>query len=111
VDAHGVATPFLGPGIPQEPAVLAFLVPASAMGSPDTLILLPQPGIGTVSYAASVVDPYSVVANGRSDLNGVGIVDRDPRAATDRIEVRSADGTVVFRSGVQALLCGAKSCG
>jgi hypothetical protein len=110
-DGAGGGEPFLGPVTDKGPALLAYLVSAAPGQASDTLVILPEPGAGAVSYAASATAPYRTVANGRSDLNGVGVVDRDPRASSDRIRVQLADGSPLFEGAVQPLLCGASSCG
>lgn len=99
VSSSGSTLAFVGPTTAKDPSVLAFVLGR-------TLTLLPLPGVGDVSYAASVTAPYRVVANGRSDLDGVGVVERDPASATDAVEVRFADGSVAFRSDVLPLVCG-----
>ena len=40
------------------------------------------------------------------------MIDRDPKATSDRLEVLDGDGMhVLYRGPVQPLLCGASGCG
>jgi hypothetical protein len=102
-------TPFYGPVIGKEPPLLAYV--ATLASGRDLLVLVPQPGVGRVLYATSSTAALQAVASGRSDLNPVGLVDRDPKAMSDRVEVHAGDDSILLRSPVQALLCGATSCG
>ena len=112
-DGKGGGEPFVGPPIGKEPALLAFVVTSPQMtpGQPETLVLLPKPGAGRVRYAPSATAPFTDVANGRSDLNPVALVDRDPRATDDRVEVRAGDDSLLLRGPVTRLLCGISGCG
>jgi hypothetical protein len=110
-DGKGFTEPFLGPVTGKGPALLAYVVSAGPGQNRDTLVLLPQPGAGAVSYAPSASARYTVVASGRSDLNPVGVIERDPKATADRVKVQQADGSTLFEGPVQPLLCGASSCG
>ena len=107
-DGTGGGEPFVGPAIGKETALLAFV---AAAAQSETLILLPRPGVGRVSYATSATAPYADVANGRSDLNPVAVVDRNPTASSDRVEVHAGDDSLLLRSPVAALLCGLSGCG
>ena len=104
--------PFLGPVIGPDPVVLAYVASAAPGQTTDTLVLLPRPGDGPFSYASSSTAPYRVVGNARSDLGNVAVLDRDPRATSDRVQVLAGDGMqVLFRGPLMPLLCGATSCG
>ena len=51
------------------------------------------------------------MASGRSDLTPVGLVDRDPKATADRVQVHRGDDSVILTEGIAKLTCGAKECG
>lgn len=109
-DGHGGGIPFYGPVIGKEPPLIAYVVTGTQ--GRDLLVLLPRPGIGPIRYAASATAPLREVASGRSDLNPVGLVDRDAKATSDRLEVLDGDGMLVlYRGPVMPLLCGASGCG
>ena len=103
---------FLGPVLAQDPHVLAYLA-AGAPGSRfDPLLLLPRPGSGPFYYATSATAGYGQVGNARSDVENFSLIDRDPKATSDRVKVLDGDGMKVLYDGaVQPLLCGATSCG
>jgi hypothetical protein len=110
-DGKGGGEPFLGPVTAQDPPVLAYLVSAAPGQTTDTLVLLPRLGAGAFSYAASASAPYRTVGSGRSDLMNVALIDRDPKATSDRVKVLQGDGSKLFEGPVMPLLCGATSCG
>jgi hypothetical protein len=110
-DGKGGGEPFLGPVTTQDPPVLAYLVSAAPGRTTDTLVLLPRLGAGAFSYATSATAPYRTVGSGRSDLANVAMIDRDPRATSDRVKVLQGDGSKLFEGPVMPLLCGATSCG
>jgi hypothetical protein len=52
------------------------------------------------------------VGSGRSDLTNVAMIDRDPKATSDRVKALDGDGMQILYDGaLQPLLCGATSCG
>lgn len=99
---------FLGPVTLRDPWVLAGLF---STGGKDLLVLLPRPGAGRVGYSPDATSPFTAVASGRSDLDSVGLVDRDPKATADRVQVHQGDDSVVLTAPVASLTCGAKECG
>lgn len=103
---------FLGPVTPTAPWGLAFLI--SGIPGHDLLVVVPRPGIGQVSYSAHASGGFDPVANGRSDLDGIGLVERGLNAFDDRLEVLDGDGNMdhpLYRGPVTPLLCGLKDCG
>lgn len=103
---------FLGPVLATNPPLLAYDVSGTPGSSTETLVLLPRPGAGPFSYAASSTAPYRPVGNARSDLGNVAVIDRDPRATSDRVKVLDGDAMQVLYDGpVQPLLCGTSGCG
>ncbi len=108
-DGRGGGTPFYGPEIGPDPTILGYVVTNGP--SKELLVLVPRPGVGQVSYSPDDTTAFRVVANGRSDTNPVGLVDRDPRATNDRYEVNAADASLLQRGSVMTLLCGASGCG
>lgn len=106
--------PFVGPVTGQDPALLAWLVGSLPGTTTDLLVVVPRIGAGQVSYDSDGAGAFRPVANGRSDLNGIGLVDRSRTATTDRLEVLDGDGNLdqpLYRGPVQPLLCGLKGCG
>lgn len=104
--------PFLGPKIDPETNVLAYLASGAPGSGSDVLVLLPRIGAGPFSYASSASAPYREVGNARSDLSNVAVIDRDPKASSDRLKVVDGDGMKVLYDGpVQSLLCGESGCG
>jgi hypothetical protein len=104
--------PFLGPVIGKTPDVLAYLASGAPGTGTDVLVILPRLGAGPFSYATSATAPYRQVGNARSDLENVAVIDRDPKATSDRLKVLDGDGMKVLYDGaVQPLLCGASGCG
>jgi hypothetical protein len=104
--------PFLGPAIGPRPDVLAYLASGAPGTGTDVLVILPRLGAGTFSYAKSSTAPYQEVGNARSDLQNVAVIDRDPKATSDRLKVLDGDGMKVLYDGpVQPLLCGESGCG
>ncbi|MCW2572931.1 MAG: hypothetical protein JWO88_2989 [Frankiales bacterium] len=111
-DGKGGGEPFYGPVTAQDPPLLAYLMSAAPGQSTDTLLLLPRPGAGPFSYASSATAPYRTVGNARSDLQNTALIDRDPKATSDRVQVLAGDGMQILYDGlVQPLLCGASGCG
>ena len=105
---------FLGTPTPAAPAVLAWVVTGAGASSTDLLVVVPRPGTGQVSYSPNATSAFRPVGSGRSNLYPVGLVDRDPRASADRIQVLSGDGNLdrpLYRGPVLPLLCGSKGCG
>ena len=104
--------PFLGPAIAKGTDVLAYLASGAPGTGTDVLLILPRLGTGTFSYATSATAPYQPVGNARSDLDNFALIDRDPKASSDRLKVVDGDGMKVLYDGpVQPLLCGASGCG
>lgn len=104
--------PFLGPVIEGSPDVLAYLASGAPGTGTDVLVLLPRLGAGPFSYASSSSAPYREVGNGRSDVDNVAVIARDPKATSDRVKVLDGDGMKVLHDGpVQPLLCGESGCG
>jgi hypothetical protein len=105
---------FLGPDTPMDTDLIALLVDSIPGSSTDLLVLVPRPGTGQLSYSPDATTPFSPVASGRSDLNGIGLVDRSRTATTDRIEQLDGDGNLdnpIYRGPVQPFLCADKECG
>ena len=103
----------LGPDTPKDPAVLAFVVCCSPGTTTETLVVVPQPRTGQVLYDNDGTGPLRPVGEGQ-DLDGVVLVDRDPRAQDDRLQVLDGNGnldTPTFRGPVSRLLCGRNECG
>lgn len=100
---------FLGPITPAAPEVLAYLLCCSPGATTDTLVVVPQPGTGQVLYDdGSGPHPVGV---GQDNLDGVVLVDRDPRASTDRLQLLDGDGRQSFNGPVAPLLCALSGCG
>jgi hypothetical protein len=99
---------FLGPQTPRDPWVLGAVF---AAGGKDLLVLLPRPDAGRVGYSPDATSAFTDVASGRSDLQSVGLVDRDPRAQADRVQVHRGDDSVILTEGIDKLTCAAKECG
>jgi hypothetical protein len=105
---------YLGPVTPMDTQLVALLVDSIPGSSTDLLVLVPRPGTGQLSYSPDATTKFAPVASGRSDLNGVGLVDRSKTAANDRIEQLDGDGNLdnpIYRGPVQPFLCGDKECG
>jgi hypothetical protein len=114
--AHTVAllsdgTFFLGPVTPRDPWLLGTLLATRHLVGSDLLVLLPRPGAGRIGYSPDGTSPFTDVANGRSDLNPVAVLDRDPKATADRVQVHRGDDSVILTEGIAKLTCGAKDCG
>lgn len=95
------------------PPALVALITGQPGTSTDLLVVVPRPGIGQVSYSPSSSGAFQPIASGRSDLNGIGYVNRDPGATGDRLELLDGDGILdhaVYRGPVSGLLCGASPC-
>ncbi|MDX6197334.1 MAG: hypothetical protein QOJ79_485 [Actinomycetota bacterium] len=102
---------FLGPLTPKGSQLIAYVVSRPSKGT-DLLVIVPRIGAGPVSYSPDRTSAFVQKANGRSDQNPVALIDRDPKATNDRVEVRDGDGMHVLYSGaVSPLLCGASGCG
>jgi hypothetical protein len=103
---------FLGPVTPTDPWGLAFVV--EGMQTYQLLVVVPRPGVGQVSYAPHATGSFTAVASGRSDLNGIALVQRDLQASDDRLQVLDGDGDLdhpLYQGPVMPLLCGLKECG
>ena len=105
---------FLGPVTPADTRVLAFVVCCEPGTTTDTLVVVPEPGTGQVLYAATADAEPVPVGAGQDVLDGVVLVDRDPRALDDRLTLLDGDGDLsapTFVGPVSSLLCGVKECG
>lgn len=105
---------FLGPETPKGAQLVAFLVDSLPGTTTDLLVLVPRPGTGQLSYDTDGAGKLTPVAYGRSDLNGVGLVDRSTTTTNDRIEQLDGDGNTdhpIYRGPVAPFLCGNKECG
>jgi hypothetical protein len=105
---------FLGPDTPMDTDLIALLVDSIPGSTTDLLVLVPRPGTGQLSYSPDATTPFTAVASGRSDLNGIGLVDRSRTASGDRIEQLDGDGNLdhpIYRGPVQPYLCADKECG
>lgn len=103
----------LGAATPTNPQLLAMLVTGIPGATTDLLVVVPRIGAGQVSYDTDGAGAFTAVADGRSDLNGVGLIERSRTATDDRVEVLDGDGNLdrpLYRGHVQPLLCGAKEC-
>jgi hypothetical protein len=110
----GGAQAFYGPATPMDTDLIALLVDGIPGSSTDLLVLVPRPGTGQLSYSPDGTTRFQAVASGRSDLNGVGLVDRSKTATADRIEQLDGDGNIdrpIYRGPVAPFLCGDKGCG
>jgi hypothetical protein len=84
------------------------------MPSYQLLVVVPRPGTGQVSYSPHATGAFQPVANGRSDLDGVALIQRDLQASDDRLQVLDGDGNLdqpLYEGPVTPLLCGYKECG
>lgn len=105
---------FVGKQTALHAPVVAFLAAGAAGTATDLLVLASQPGTGLVSYSPDATTRFKDVASGRSDVNFVGLVDRDRRATNDRVEILDGDGNMdkpLYRGPVAPLVCGNKECG
>jgi hypothetical protein len=105
---------FLGPETPMDSPLVALLVDSIPGSATDLLVLVPRPGTGQLSYSPDATTKFIAVASGRSDLNGIGLVDRSKTATSDRIEQLDGDGNPsrpIYRGPVAPFLCAAKGCG
>ena len=104
----------LGPDTPPDPPVLAFVVCCSPGTSTETLVVVPQPRTGQVLYDDDGAGPFRPVGEGQDQLDGVVLVDRDPAAQDDRLQLLDGDGDLdrpTFQGPVSTLLCGRTECG
>jgi hypothetical protein len=105
---------FVGKAVEQHPWGIAYLIASLPGTDVDLLVVVPRPGVGQVSYDDDASGAFRPVASGRSDLNGVALVDRSTTAGNDRLEVLEGDGNLdnpLYRGPVAPLLCGVKECG
>ncbi len=106
--------PFLGPVTPDAPPVLAFLLCCQPGSSVETLLVVPVPGTGQVLYDDDATGGFRPVGEGQDYLDGVVLVDRDPRAQRDRLQLLDGNGDLdrpTFEGPVLDLLCALKGCG
>jgi hypothetical protein len=105
---------FVGKQTAMQTPVVALVAAGAAGATTDLLVLVPRPGTGQVSYSPDATTSFAAVASGRSDIDAVGLVDRDPRAMQDRVQILDGDGNTdkpLYRGAVAPLVCGAKECG
>jgi hypothetical protein len=105
---------FIGPITPTNPWGLAFLFGNLPGSSTDLLVVVPRPMTGQLSYSPDASSAFQPVANGRSDLNGIALIDRSKTATNDRLESLDGDGNLdqpLYRGPVTPLLCGLRDCG
>jgi hypothetical protein len=104
---------FVGKQTAMQTPVVALVAAGAAGATTDLLVLVPRPGTGQVSYSPDATTAFTAVASGRSDIDSVGLVDRDPRAMQDRVQILDGDGNTdkpLYRGAVALLVCGAKEC-
>ncbi len=104
---------FLGRVTDPQARLLAFVPCCSPGLTVDQLVVIPEPGTSQVSYAPDGED-FRPVGEGQDNLDGVVIIDRDPRAQADRLQLLDGDGDLdapTFTGPVAPLLCGYKECG
>jgi hypothetical protein len=103
---------FLGRATAGAPAVLAFVL-SDLPGSPsELLVVVPQPRTGEISYAGDATVAFAAVPGWAA--RGVALIDRDPKARNDRLQVLDGNGDLsapTYQGPVGALLCGYSSCG
>lgn len=105
---------FIGPVTEPNPVVLAFSVCCAPGTTTDTLVVVPEPGTGQVDYAASDGAAFEPAGVGQDSLYGVVLIDRDPRAQSDRIRLLDGNGDLdnpTFEGPVFNLLCALNGCG
>jgi hypothetical protein len=104
----------LGPETEPDAHVVAAVVCCQPGSTVDTLVVIPVPGTGQVLYAPTRDGEPEPVGAGQDYLDGVVLVDRDPRADGDRLRLLDGDGdpeAPLFEGDVFDLLCGLKGCG
>lgn len=105
---------FLGPITPDAPAVLAFVLCCEPGSSVETLVVVPVPGTGQVLYDDDATGPFRPVGGGQDLLAGVVLVDRDPRAQDDRLQLLDGYGNIdrpLFQAPVSDQVCALRGCG
>lgn len=105
--------PFLGPVTPTTPPLVALVIGSLPGTTTDLLIVVPTPRTGQVSYDTDGSGAFTPVT-GQDHLDGVVLIDRDPRASNDRLEVLDGNGNLDqpnYRGPVAPFLCAAKECG
>ena len=105
---------FLGTATPMAAQLVAAVIDSLPGTTTDLLVLVPRPGTGQLSYSPDATTPFAPVANGRSDLDGVGLVDRSTTATNDPVEQLDGDGNLdnpIYRGPIAPYLCGDKECG
>lgn len=101
---------FIGEKTAMQTPVVAFVAGGVTGSTNDLLVLVPAPYVGQVSYSPDATTAFSPV----SAQDAVGLVDRDPRAMQDRVEILDGDGNLdkpLYRGAVALLVCGYKECG
>ncbi len=104
----------LGPVTDPETRVVVQLLCCLPGSSSDTLVVVPVPGTGQVLYDDDDSGEFRAVGEGQDHLDGVVLLDRDPRAMSDRLQLLDGDGDParpLFQGPVFPLLCGVKECG
>ena len=105
---------FIGRQTAVQTPVVALVAAGAAGSTTDLLVLVPRPGTGQVLYSPDATSAFVPVASGRSDLDAVGLVERDRKALQDRVEILDGDGNPdkpLYKGPVGRLLCGVKECG
>lgn len=104
---------FLGRVTDPQARVVAFVPCCSPGLTVDQLVVIPEPGTGQVRYAADD-QGFRTVGAGQEYLGGVVIIDRDPRAQSDWLQLLDGTGNLnapTFTGTVFLLLCAYKECG
>jgi hypothetical protein len=105
---------FLGPRTDPDVPVIAALLCCQPGSTVDTLVVVPQPRTGQVRYDDDAQGQFRPVGEDQDYLDGVVLVDRDPRADDDRLQLLDGDGDLdapTFEGPVRRLLCGVSECG
>ena len=106
---------FFGKPTQHEVVTLAFVLCCAPGATKDTLVVIPQPRTGQVSYSPDATTAFAPAGETPGgNVDGVVFIDRDPRATSDRLELLDGNGNLdapTFRGPVLPLLCGFKECG
>jgi hypothetical protein len=111
--ANGVEL-FIGQQTAMQTPVVALAAAGTAGSTTDLLVLVPRPGTGQVLYSPDATTAFAPVASGRSDIDAIGLVERDRKALQDRVEILDGDGNLdkpLYKGAVALLLCARKECG
>ncbi|MBC7375606.1 MAG: hypothetical protein H7323_16580 [Frankiales bacterium] len=104
---------FLGPITAAAPPVLVFVLCCAPGSTVETLVVVPTPGTGQVSYDDDGAGTFRPVPTDPA-LDGVVLIDREPRGQAEGLEILDGDGNLdkpTYRGPVFPLLCGLKGCG